>query len=780
MITPELVSYIKKQIQNNIPKDLIISKLSDVGWHIDDINEGFLSIDKYREPLIESDFFEVKKELSEIENKKEEEIKIEKPIIEDKPIEVKSAFEQSFSDVKPSSNEDQIESKEDLSTMPAYAGQAGKPRVWTPMRVPVREISQKPIDSFERKSEVIRIDIKKDSNAIEVQNIELPSAVNVQNTNNQTQPNIDDSFRKKSMESFSKPSVSINPKYFNKNEEAIPSSVPKTLMNSFGSVEKEKDNIVKIDQPIVPEEKSKGSLSDVNLPKIAMLSSYKSDLMSIEKQKEKEKEAVAPKKSKAIKWIILVLIIIAIGVFSWAFANGYISIKNLNIFAIKKDPKVLLLNNSNALSSLKSYKTETNLEISSPSFANISSALMTGETISSNEKDSISINTLGVINQNNQIPVFDNFITIKSSLLQNYITADIKSNGSSLFVSVPDLSQFIGENAPASSTVKINESQFDMIPPLFSKEIETNLKKLNLYNIISSGMSSYINTDTLSAYNDLINNVEIIEKGTENIKGIDTYHYSVNADRQLVKNLLSKISDNFVANLSDDDKNNLDQILGSVNVDSFDIWIGKGDNNIYQYSIVLGVPLSKVIGFEDKSIGDNQVKISWKTTYYDFNITNNLFIPETSIPAVDYINSVKESEMKNDVSSFSQLATNLFGLEKNYGSRSNTKGDCMAPVSGSLFSPIGHSKNSTTVISSISSLLNKILKTTNGNGLCSSTLKDWVFAVPISDNYDPALIPNGGYQSFYCIDSTGAKENLTSLPTGNVCLPKVDSTKAGN
>jgi len=240
----------------------------------------------------------------------------------------------------------------------------------------------------------------------------------------------------------------------------------------------------------------------------------------------------------------------------------------------------------------------------------------------------------------------------------------------------------------------------------------------------------------------------------------------------LAKNLLSKISDNFVLNLSEVDKDKLAQILGSVTIDSFEVWVGKRDNNIYQYNVVLGVPLSKIIGFEDKSIGNNQINIAWKTTYYDFNVNNNLFMPDTSTSVTDFVNSIEETKIKNDVSFFKQLADSLFKVEGIYGKKSNSSGSCMNPTSGSLFSPTGHTKGAITAISSLSELLNKILKTTDGAGFCYSTPKAWSFAVPISDSYDPIFIPAGGYTSFFCIDSTGATQDLTTPPTGVVCFPK--------
>jgi len=676
MTTSLLISYINKQIQNNVSKDLIISKLISVGWHKEDIDEGFLSIDKYHEPLVENNIVEAKKEIP----------KVAIPIIEIPKIEI------------PKIEIPKIET----------------PKVWVPIRVPVKEIAMV-VQSRE-------LPIEKP----EPVKIAQPEPVKIEPPLPLPLP------------------LTLNPKYFNKKEEIIPTLTPKAPAPKAPAV----DSLIK------------------NLSKIPMLSSYQSDLLAVSKIKN---EIVKKKSHKIIKWSIFAIIICILVFFIWAFASGYI--KNINIPFIKKDPKVLLLNNSKVLASLKSYKTETNIDISSPSFANITYGLVSGEALSSGDKDSFSINTIGVINQNAQGLFSDNFVTIKGSLLPNYITTDIKNDGSDLFISVPDLSQIIKENAPPPSLVKINEQQFNLIPPLFSSSIESYLNKINIYKILSSGIPSYINNTTLSAYDELINKVEIIEKGQENIKGIDTYHYSIIADRQLAKNLLSKISDNFVSNLSAPDKDNLSQILGAVMIDSFDVWVGKGDSNIYQYNVVLDIPLSKIIGFEDKSIGDNKININWKTTYYDFNINNNISMPDTFAPAVDFVNAIKETKIKNEFSSFKQLATTLFNAEGAYGSKSNVLGSCMNPTSGSLFSPIGHTKKTITAVSSISSLLNKILGITNNAGFCYSTPKSWSFSIPISINYEPSMVPITGEQHFFCIDSTGASADLITPQTGVVCLP---------
>jgi hypothetical protein len=747
MTTSELIFYIKKQINNNISKELIISKLTEAGWRKEDIDEGFSSIeselkpttpsfeakrgidninpikrpqviaDQYREPIGTNGTVETKKvelpkiEVSNIENQKVEITPIATPLVEI-PI------------VEPQKTEIPIMKTPTVET----------PKVWIPRNVPIKEDTSIKDENLETKKEETKIII---------QNQELEIKKPAHNAEN---------------------IASVD------GEEFIPTLIPKVVVNSFGSInKKEEENLPKTEDALVfSDEKPKDSLID-SLPKIAMLSSYQNDLSTGIKTEE---ENIKKKSHKMMKWIILALVISILALATWAFASGYINIKNLNIPFVRKDPKVLLLNNSKVLSSLKSYKTETNVEISSPSFSNIALGLVSGEAVNSLDKDSISINTLGVINQNENGLLSDNFVTIRSSLLQDYITTDIKNNGLNLFVSVPDLSEIINENAPEPSMVKINEQQFSLIPPLFSRENETTLKKINLYKILSSGMSSYINSKTLSVYNEFINNTDITKKGEESIKGIDTYHYSINTDRQLAKKLLSEISENFVLSLSSDDKNGLDQILGSVTVESLDVWIGKGDNNIYQYNVILDVPLSKIIGFEDKSIGDNKVSINWKTTYYDFNISNNVTMPEISIDATDFVESIEETKIKNDVSSFKQLATNLFNIEKTYGKKSNLGGSCMKPISGSLFSPTGHIKGATSAISSISLLLNKILEKTNNVGYCYSTTKTWSFTIPISNNYN-STTSTPEYKSYFCIDDSGPTFDLTAPPTGVVCSPKV-------
>ncbi len=800
MITSELISYIVKQIENNISKDLIISKLIGVGWHREDVDEAFSVIeteekkgdplveieeeikgdnkveivtsisDKYREPIPEENFVDIEKELPHIENPINEEVQKEVKKIEiiktEAPLVVKEEISQVdapkievSNSVSPVVKEetslevfnteipagDNIESKLDEKVdIEVESVKRETPKIWTPMKIPIVEEDKV---SGINTNILVKENVAQETGEFKVLKV----------TPKEQSPMV---------KSFAKMPDLVKPKESNIKEELIPTLSSKPELNSFGYI-MNKDNEIWKEHAPTPEEENVPKESLIkDLPKIPMISTYGSDLLSVNKQKE---ENIKKKGSKIIKIAILVIILILVAGSIWAFISGRINIGSINIPFVKKDPKVLLLNNSKVLSSLKSYKTETNIKISSPSFANISSGLINSEEISQTDKDSITVNTLGTINQNENGLVSDNFVTITSSLLQSYISTDIKNDSKDLFISIPNLEQILKQDSPEPALVKINEQQFNLIPSLFSPYIGSVLQKINLYKILSSGMPSYINKETLSVYDEFINGVVITEKGTENIKGIDTYHYSISTNRQLSKKLLTRISDNFSLNLADADKELLNQILGSVMIDSFEVWIGKGDNNIYQYNVVMNIPLSKILGLEDKSIGDNKVSLDWKTTYYDFNISNNISIPTESIPAVDFVNGVKELKIKNTVSSFKQLATALRNAEGSYGKNSNISGSCMNPTAGSLFSPVGHTKGSTAAVSSISMLMNDIFKTTNGIGSCYSTTKTWSFTIPISDNYDLTQNPTPVYKSYFCVDNTGTTKELITPPTGVVC-----------
>lgn len=743
MITADLVSYIRKQQERNIPKFLIISKLVKAGWIEEDIEEGFEKIEKEKEessnPKIDTEIksFEIKvKEGESFSDKYREPVgegeplaKIEIPIIKKELI----AKVEEKPRVEVGEKKEQVNTSIELQELELTRGEtkSDKPKVWIPMSVPVKEVLEQATEDnlVTQSKELLKPEEGKKEEIIE--------------------------------------SHIVTPSEQSNQDQKLKASTDAVV-----------DEFVKT-ETLESKEETKRDYSLDNLPKIAVLTTYPKDVLRIKTDMEEEARQgtvfdPSPKK-KISKWMIIIpVVIILLGVGVWTVVSGLVDIKNINIPFIKKDPRALILNNSKILSSLNSYKTETIVEVSFPSIASVSAGLLTGEAVTSQDKDTITLNAVGNVNQNEQGFLSDNSLLVKGTILQNFLNTNIKNDGTSLYVNIPDLSVLLKNNAPIPSVVKINEEEFSGIPSLFGPKAGTLLKKINLYKLLSSGISSYIDKDTLGTYDELIKGVEITEKGQESIKGVETYHYSVIPDRQLFKNLLTKIYDRFTMNLTDEEKEGISTIIGSTTVDSFDIWVGKGDNTIYQYNILLDIPLSKIVGLEDKSIGDNQVRISWKTTYFDFNIANEIVIPETSSSAADFIKSTKIEKMKNQVFSFSPLATNLYKAEKATGVKANNSGSCMSPASGSLFSPTGHPKSATLSVSPISLLLNEILTTTNGLGSCYSSASAWAFTIPLSDNYDPTAKIES-YTSFYCIDSKGTTEELTSLPKGISCPSQTEA-----
>lgn len=473
-----------------------------------------------------------------------------------------------------------------------------------------------------------------------------------------------------------------------------------------------------------------------------------------------EQDGLYSNKNKSALWMTIFLIIVLVaGGFTFAFMKGYIKLSNIDIPFIKKDPKVLLLNNSNKLSSLKSYKTETNINISSPTFANITSGLITGEEVSSIDKDFVSIQSLSMMNQNGNFIDSENSITLKSSILGDAINTNIKNNGSNIFIGIPDLSQIMGSSAPNQEVVSFKDGEFDQIIPLMPSLLAERVGQIDMYKILSEGISSYITDSGTIAYEDFVNNTSVIEKEPEIIRGMETYHYDINANKQITKKLLKDISSKFfVSTLSDYDKAKLDEILGSINVTSLEVWVGKNDDNIYQYKINLSVPLSQILGLEDSGIGNSEVKLDWTTTYYDFDIVNQITMPQDFITVGDFIKSSNDLKLKSEIRTLSLLASTLKNSLGSFGKSSNKSGSCIKPDSGSLFSPLGHAPSVSFVVGDIANIMNLILLKTNDTGSCYSNPTAWAVSFPLEREVG----------SYFCLDNTGVSNTTTTTPLSDV------------
>jgi len=510
---------------------------------------------------------------------------------------------------------------------------------------------------------------------------------------------------------------------------------------------------------LIPKAPSKPLVDSVvrNIPDGALITTLSRDIIA---SNDLIRENPPKKNNKLAAILIIVVILSLIGGTVFAMVSGYITIPAFSF--IKKDPKVALLSTPLTLDALQSYKSQTNIMISLPSFANITNGLISGDPVTSKNKDSISLNIGGTIqqDQNRISPLLSDYtLNIKSSLLKNDIDSNLKYNGTTSFISVPNLSDILGENSPPPGVIFVENNQISSLLSLIPHAFADKIKDADIYNILSGKVPSSINNITQEALKEFINSADVTEKTPENIRGVDAYHYQITIDRQNTKNFLTSVLDPFITSLSNDEKKNINEAIGSTTLNSFEVWVGKDDSLIHQYKFSIAIPLSKVINLEDKGIAGNIVTLDWQTTFYGFDVKNNISIPNDALPLPDFIKLINDQNLKNTLSSFKLEASRLRNAEGSYGKRANLKGSCTEPTPSSLFSPTGHTKGASTSVGAIASSMNKILGMTNNVGSCFSTLNAWAIAVPLAS--DPT--------TQYCIDGLGSSIVITNLLNGSVC-----------
>ena len=609
---------------------------------------------------------------------------------------------------------------------------SSEPKVWVPMGVKTQEQST---PNIEIKNEIPKVEITE--KVVSIENKNIP----VEETSGYSLSAVSFNQNKKTFSDFKTSNVSTI--------KQVPSDIP-LVKNTSTEILKP------ITTPSLNIPKPQTTIQNLSTKtEIPILTSFKKDLLSAN---IKQSEIVKTKNKNIFKYILIILVIsLLFGGLGFAFMNNYIKIPSF----IKKDPKVILLNTATAFNSLKSYKIETDINLSSPSFANITSGLVNGEAVVSNDKDFISINTKGVVNRNNSSSLtLDYNSVIKSSFFKDDINTNLKYDGVKSYIKIPNLSSTLSDNYFPAGNVSLAEDQFDLITKELSSDFQEKVNKFNVFGVITKIISGSLGSKISSPFKDFINSAIMIEKTNEIIKGQDSYHYEVVVDRQNTKKLLVAMVSTFAKNKSSDVKGNLEEILGSMTIDSFEVWVGKSDNSILQYRFILSVPLSKIIGLEGKDIGNNKVSLDWKTTYYDFNTPNTIVMPTDYIKITDYIKSIHDEKIKNTISSFYQNSTALLNAEGSLGKHSNKLGSCTSPDSGSIFSPLGHTKGASTAVGAIANTMNNLLSVTENPSACYSTLTKWAISSPLVSNP----------QSFFCIDDTGVSKTLDNQISGSVCV----------
>jgi hypothetical protein len=387
--------------------------------------------------------------------------------------------------------------------------------------------------------------------------------------------------------------------------------------------------------------------------------------------------------------------------------------------------------------------------------------LISGEAVSSQDTDSLSLTAQGLVNnESGSNPIFDYKAKFHSSLFKNDITTELKYNNLISLITTPDLSELLGPNSPKISDVIVPKGEFSSFIALLPESLIQKAKKVDIDKLISIGVPSYVNKENSSIFKDFVNKANLVEKPEETIRGTLSYHYEISADRATTKKFLNQFVNIFLMNLSDEEKSIIDERLGATTIDSFEVWIGKDDSKIHQYSFILKTPLSRLIGLEDKGIAGNTVSLSWKTTYYDFDIHNEISTPTEVMTTADFMKYINDMKIKDKISSFKQLASDLRNAIGKYGKSSNPTGSCTNPSPSSLFSPIGHTKGAGNAVGNIASLIKDVLNTTGGALSCYSTPTAWAISAPLASN------PTASF----CADSTGTQMVLTDTSlSGVVC-----------
>jgi hypothetical protein len=485
------------------------------------------------------------------------------------------------------------------------------------------------------------------------------------------------------------------------------------------------------------------------MSKLAMISSYSDDYMSANKLKQ---EVYKRRKNTLLKSLLIILIICILGGVSFSVVKGYIKIPDFNFSFIKKDSKLLLLESVFKFNSLKSYKVETEATISFPSFTSITSGLLTGESVNSKEEDYFTLLTKGEITKlESSSKFYDYSIALKSSILEKDIKTNIKTDGVRFFVDIPDLSPIFKDGLFLDGVVSLSSDQIGEMAILLPESINDKEGKEDLLEIV---LRNFIKNDpdkSSFSFESLADNIEMIKKDQEIISNINTDHYIVNLDKIILKDFLSKTSFILLNNLTEEEKSDFDKIWNSVSIKSLEVWIGEKDNNIYRYKFSLSVPLTKIIGLEDKSISNKEVILDWQTTFSDLDVPNSVIVPIANAMSFDdFSKKVADLKIKNAVFSLVSSTVEIKEVMGSYGLKLNTSGSCTNPVSGSLFSPLGHTKNASTIVAKIANTMNLIVAQTGENSKCFSSSKAWAISVPL--NSDP--------NTYFCLDSAGNSLDL--------------------
>ncbi len=491
-------------------------------------------------------------------------------------------------------------------------------------------------------------------------------------------------------------------------------------------------------------------------PKIAVTSSYQNDY--------KVAQATQTGGSKWVKWLVVLLIVVSLlGGLAFAYTKGLIKLP-FNVSIIKPDPRQVLALVPNAQIEAKSWKFKGDVSLKFPSVYSMIGMMMSGDSAKSADMDYVSIKNFGSFSRGeNNMPILNMNLSVDTSLTEEEIESEIHTKDGNMYMLLPDFTNIIPRFPLKSGWVLMNASDTDSIINMLPETINKFQLRMQKEFVLKSNKDS-VWESVMNILSDTLAKAQITDKGDEVLQGIDTTHYDIVLDSVVIKDTILDVMKVTPDLFSTQDTEQLADVLNTLTVRSMEVWIGKTDNLIYKYSIEASLPLSKLLSVNEKNFSESMATVNITESYYDYGSEVLPNIPNQATSVLQSLKNVQDEAIDSSTRvamqvDFVSAARDLKKIEGSYGLKINTKGDCINPVSGSLFSPLGHNTKALNAIGAVSEQILLILNNTDGVGSCYSTPYAWAFAVPLKTSPD----------TFFCVDSTGKVADLIMPIKGPIC-----------
>lgn len=491
-------------------------------------------------------------------------------------------------------------------------------------------------------------------------------------------------------------------------------------------------------------------------PKMAVTSSYKNDYQIA--------QATYSGGYNWVKWLTLSLVIIGLfGGLIFAYTKGFIKLP-FNVSVIKPEPRQVLALVPNAQMKATSWKFEGDINLKFPSVYSMIGMMMSGDDAKSVDMDNISIKNKGDFSRGvNSMPVINLNLNTNTSLATNNIESEIHTKDGNIYMLLPDFSSIMPKFPLKSGWISMNASDADSIIDMLPESVNKFQLRMQKEFVLNSNKDS-VWQSVMKILEDTLSKAQITDRGDEIINNTNTTHYDIVIDSLVVKESILSVIKTTPDLFSDQDIEQLSEVLNTLTIQSIELWIGKKDNLIYKYSFEASLPLSKLLSVNEKNFSESMATVNITELYYDYGSDVVANVPDQAVPVLQSLKDAQNEAIDSKTRialqvDFANAARNLKKIEGSYGLKSNTKGDCVNPVSGSLFSPLGHKSKTINTIGLVSEQILLILDNTDNVGSCYSTTSAWAVAVPLKSKPD----------TLFCVDSTGKVADLKIPITGPVC-----------